>query len=281
MQAILRESHRARSRDAAGVRICEARALSAEYEMSLDRDRERTNTSLETTARALELSVGQLGKIMRMFEESPRVARLPVGQRDAARAALRAALFKFELAHVHLENIWQIRETIGLELLLDNSVENHAWDNATSTLGSLHLEGFLYQARAFLDATMLHGVLALGVSFRGSMSLKAFKKVVDPGSDRRPAHAEELHRLFFGEGGVFATDAWGSLLRALRDRVAHGRDFTPGDESSERVGVVTLDWPTLRGQTFHALAQSFQNDAFGLLCDLVPVLYGTPWKPGA
>jgi hypothetical protein len=241
---------------------------------------EQMTKSLATAARALEFSVGQLDKIVRMFEGSPRVALLPADQRDAARAALRAALFKFELAHVHLEHVWHIRESIGLELLLDNSIESHTWDSETSTLGSLHLEGFLYQARAFLDATMLHTVLALGVQFRGSMSTKSFKKIVDPGSDRRPAHADEVQALFFDDGGVFAPDAWGSLLRALRDKVAHGRDFEPGHDSSERVGVVTLDWPTLRKQTFHALLQSFENDAFGLLCELVPVLYGTPWRSG-
>jgi hypothetical protein len=113
---------------------------------------------------------------------------------------------------------------------------------------------------------------------------KALKKAQEEPFKRK---AEWIKRYFdtriFGSSdweGMNPND-WGTLLKSLRDKIAHKDRLHPSFDSEEvLVGEVLFDWPTLRGITRDRFCQYIQNGMFAIFTDVSPVLYELEWKPG-
>lgn len=203
-------------------------------------------------------------------------AGLGRGQTDAVRQQFESLAVRFLLASTHLEELWAHSSSRRLQILeLVEPVETHTWSNDDLLESMLVFEGYLFQLRSFVDYFLVYACLTFGVSAPGTMRLRDFRRRVQrlglPRGDRF---------LLYVEQEVFGDAAWGSLLRSLRDRVAHRAAFQPSREGKEEVLGVRLDWPTIRGHTLERLAQTFDNGAFGLISDSVPILFGREWVTG-
>ncbi len=80
-------------------------------------------------------------------------------------------------------------------------------------------------------------------------------------------------------------DEWVSLLKSLRDRIAHRDMLSANFESQEKIVTFTqpsvlFNWPTIKGRTYDRLCQDSHNGIFLLIVDTLPVLFDIEWKPG-
>ena len=203
---------------------------------------------------------------------------------------LRAIAYKLHLASLSLEQLWSLSDTKRQELFyaLENSLDRLNVSDDELLLISFVFEGFLFQATSFLDFYMLYICSFLKTDHRGSMSRKKFFKALDKVNETPFAEkAKWVHDYFHNK--VFGTsdwtrlnpDNWGSLLRSLRDKIAHRDRLRPSFNSNETLaGKVLFDWPTLRDITYDRFCQYMQNGMFALFTDVSPVLYELEWKPG-
>lgn len=209
---------------------------------------------------------------------------------DKMEDSLKAATYKFYLSNLNLEQLWSLSHNKRdyLFYALENTIDQLSVTDDELLLISFSLEGFLFQARAFLDFYMLYLCLSLKADHPGYMSTKKFFKALE-GVQQSPfaEKASQIH-IYFYEHVFGSTDwdglnpnNWGSLLRSLRDKVAHKNRLRPSYESDEvLVGGIRFDWPTLQGITYDRFCQYIQNGMFSLLTDLAPILYELEWKAG-
>lgn len=203
---------------------------------------------------------------------------------------LKAVGYKFHLANLSLEQLWSLSDTKRQELLyaLENSLDRLDTSDDELLLISFVLEGFLFQARSFLDFYMLYICIFLKTDHQGSMSTERFFKALDKVNEGVFAEKARGVRDYF-DNKVFGTsdwtglnpDDWGSLLQSLRDKIAHRDRLRPSFKSDETlVGNVLFDWPTLRDITYDRFCQYMQNGMFALFTDVSPILYELKWKAG-
>lgn len=215
-------------------------------------------------------------------------------ERKQLEYSLGTANFKFYLLAISLEHIWVLREQNedGLFQALKNSFDRLIITDNELVVSSYLLENLLFQGVAFLDIFMLYILQLLKTGYVGSMtSPKRFfakLELAQDGELRKKGERvlEYFQKNVFGEGqkgqmGALDPKNWGTLLRSLRDRVAHRDRVRPSFNSNERlIGNVLLDWPTLQDLTYDRFGQSIQNGMFSMLQSLSEVLYGLEWKPG-
>ena len=203
---------------------------------------------------------------------------------------LRAVAYKFHLANLSLEQLWSLSETKRQEVLyaLENSFDRLDVSDDELLLISFVFEGFLFQARSFLDFYMLYICLFLNTGHQGSISTERFLKSLDRVNEAPFAEkAKWTHNYFrnkvFGTSdwtGLNSND-WGSLLQSLRDKIAHRDRLRPSFNSDETLAEkVLFDWPTLRDITYDRFCQYIQNGMFALFTDVSPVLCELEWKAG-
>jgi hypothetical protein len=230
--------------------------------------------------KAIEHSEPCNRKLRRMAELYLERGTLPRDRRAKILDAVSAVQWKFTVASVHLEDLWRVSENARLSLfdLAKNSVLEHRWDEEEMLDATRHLEAFLFQARAFLDVYMRLCCEVLARRCPPLMSTKEFKNALAdalPGAEQRAANMQA-----FFDDEVFGDQKWGSLLRALRDKIAHRDEIRPSRDGIETTLDVRLDWPTIRRMTYDRLAQDFQNGVFELVRSTSPWLFELGWKSG-
>lgn len=208
--------------------------------------------------------------------------------------SLATANFKLYLVSMSLENLWTISENTKSDVLnaLENSLDKLEITDDELIASSFLLEGLLFQGVAFLDVYMLYLLQFLGTGYAGSItSVKRFLSKLDLAQEPILKEKAIKVREYFegnvvGEGKqgemdtVFPTN-WGTLLRSLRDKIAHRDRVRPVFESNETlIGDVLFDWPTLQGLTYDRFAQSIQNGMFNMIYKLCRPLYGLEWYTG-
>ena len=195
--------------------------------------------------------------------------------------SLSAVRFKYFLSHSHLEELWTLSEKHRLSLpeLIENSVNVHKWNDNDLLLGSMFLESFLFQTRAFIDFHMRSVCLILNQDPPVYMSLRKFEESIKKiTNDKFKDRARRLKRIF--ENDVFGENKWGHVLRSIRDKIAHRGKLKPSLHGNETIASVLLDWPTIRKMTFERFAQDIQEGSFDMLRDTTPYLYELEWKTG-
>jgi hypothetical protein len=203
----------------------------------------------------------------------------PEGQR--IEALLSAAVFKFCVAHVHLEDLWTHSMACRWELpeLIENSVTTHNWNDADVLLGSKLLESFLFQTRAFLDIYMRLGCLILKAADPVKMSRKKFTKAMRSISEE-PFKSRAGHLSKYLDEKVFGDGCWGKVTTQLRDKIAHSDVLRPSGDSTEEIQGVLLDWPTIRKLTYDRYCQDVQNGVFDLLVETSEPMFCLSWQSG-
>ena len=204
---------------------------------------------------------------------------------------LRAALYKSYLTSLHLEQLWSLSHAKRDKLFyaLQNGLDSLDCSDDELLMISFAFEGFLLQARTFLDFYMLYLCVFLRTGHQGSMTSKAFWRALDHvrcGPFR--TKAEKVRNYFaqhvFGKHDNrfgLCPDDWGTLLQSLRDKIAHRDLIRPSFDSDETLmDQVLFDWPTLQATTYDRFCQ-YQDNAMAVLLDqLSPILYDVQWVPG-
>jgi hypothetical protein len=212
------------------------------------------------------------------------------GELHQIRYYLKAVSYKFHLANLSLEQLWSLSHSQRQEVVsaLENSLDRLEVDDDDLLLISFVFEGFLLQARTFLDFYMLYLCLLLKTGHRGSMSTTRFFKALERVQQAPFAEkAEWVHTYFrskvFGSSDWEGLNPnnWGMLLISLRDKIAHRDRLRPSFDSDETlIGKVLFDWPTLQSTTYDRFCQYMENGMFALFTDVSPVLYELEWKSG-
>ena len=213
-----------------------------------------------------------------------------LAETEALRYHLRAVSYKFYLADLSLEQLWSLSQATRDRLLeaLQNSLDRLVVSDGELLLICFALEGFLFQAKAFLDFYMLYVCLFLRTGYRGSMSRARFFNGLEkvrsgPFAGKARAVEDYFRDKVFrpGDAKGFVPENWGTLLGSLRDKIAHRDRLRPSFDGSEKLlEKVLLDWPTLQGTTYERFCQDMQNGMFALFTDVSPVLYELEWKAG-
>ncbi len=214
-------------------------------------------------------------------------------EQNQLRYYLQAVAYKFHIANLSLEQLWALSEDKRGKLFyaLENGLDRLDVSDDELLAICFAFEGFLFQATSFLDFYMLYICILLKSDHQGSISKDKFFKALDRVS-RDPDQfladkANRVHTYFaehvFAEAtnGWLVPDNWGTLLRSLRNKIAHRDRIRPSFESDETLlGEVLLNWPTLQGITYDRFCQYIQNGMFTLFTEVAPLLYDLEWHPG-
>ena len=155
-------------------------------------------------------------------------------------------------------------------------------------LVSFALEAFLLEARSFLDVYMILVCLLLKTGFTKShMSKSKFydeldKPVESPFSEKAKWIKQYFDTEVFGleekqDASIFRND-WGTLLRSLRDRISHKDVINFSFDSKETfISDIQLDWPTIKGITYHSIAETIGNGIHALFHKGLCHIYELKW----
>ena len=196
-------------------------------------------------------------------------------------SSLAAVEQKFALVGYSLEELWNLSMSsrITLKQLIENSITCHKWRDEDVLLGTAQLQCFLFQARSFLDLWMVHVCTVLRVPKIGKMSREKFNKWLSKIKEE-PFESKAFAIQSYFDSEVFGDNSWGTRLKSLRDKIGHRDKIRPGQDGSETILKILLDWPTINGMTFERLAQDFENGAFELFRETAPILYDLEWRSG-
>lgn len=209
-----------------------------------------------------------------------------------AQKALDAVCHKFTLLNIHLEALWSISSSARNEILLvmENSINSHQWNDLDKTLGSLSLEAFLFQARSFLDIYQKYCLAVMNKDVV-QMSKDDFIKTLNKVDIEYIEKAQKIKTYFedivygepvknFKDADIFECCGWGTIVRELRNKIAHQNFIKYSYEGSEVLRQVKLDWPSLRGVTYERFAQLIDNGLFALITSASEILYEQEWVSG-
>lgn len=200
-------------------------------------------------------------------------------EREVALRSIDALVWKLTAAGVHLERLWENREAFALhqlisQVLTGNSSSRRFTDKEVAFL-TAEFEAYLFQARAFINVAQIHTLDACRVRFGGQLTNEKYAKAISSAPEEVKDRLVKALNYFTCE--VFGRGKWGSLLKSLRDRVAHFDRIRPSritlTEGAEDLTVtgLSLDW----------LAQSFENGVYDLLVNVIAPMWEREWVPGA
>ena len=205
---------------------------------------------------------------------------------------LDAFLYKYQLANYSLEQLWAIRDAKVESNILSiarNSITSLDLTNEEVFLQSHCLEQFLFQSRSSLDFFMLYLAHLFRTGHVGSMSTEKFyKRLLKAQPDQLRAKAKRVEEYFKGsvfggekEVNITSPTNWGSLIKSLRDKIAHKDRINISMNSPDRImHDILLDFPTLKDLTYDRFCQAMESGMWFMICDLFPVLYDLEWQAG-
>ena len=211
---------------------------------------------------------------------------------ETVRYFLDAFLYKYQLANYSLEQLWSIRDTKLEDNILEiarNSTVSLELSADEVFLMSHTFEQFLFQSRSCLDFFMLYIAHLFRTGHEGSMSTEKFYKRL---SNVKPnfccVKARRVEEYFktniYGKEKDVDTSSptnWGSLLKSLRDKIAHKDRINMSRNSPDRImHDILLDFPTLKDLTYDRFCQAMENGMWFMIHDLFPVLYELEWQAG-
>ncbi len=201
-------------------------------------------------------------------------------------------LFKYQLANYRLEQLWAIRDAkveINMLDIARNSITSLDLTNDEVFLQSHNLEQFLFQSRSCLDFFMLYLAHFLRTNHQGTMSTKAFyKRLGHSKPDELYNKATVVEQYFktriFGtekEVDIISLTNWGTLVKSLRDKIAHKDRINISMNSPDKImHDILVDFPTLKDLTYDKFCQAMENGMWFMICELFPVLYDLEWQAG-
>lgn len=203
---------------------------------------------------------------------------------ENSRHLLNAALRKFEYAAMVGEQLHSLREVRSLRvnphLQRYYSIPPEG-ENEFPFLDELLFDQSLFLWRAFLDFYMKYIVYFCTEKYIVNMSVKEFNKAFSkvPGNSKSKEIYDFFQKKVFNKKSQNCN--WGNILRSYRDKTAHNELLSlTMREVETRTGQTVLE-PTTQGQEISYFVQNtFENNAFYMLRDFVPILYDVDWITG-
>lgn len=199
-------------------------------------------------------------------------------EQEIALRSIDALVWKLTAAGIHLERLWENRETFDFQQLMarisKDEPDPRRFTDPEIAFLTAEFESFLFQARAFVTVAQVHTLDACRVSFGGRLTNKEYKKEVlnaPPETEERLVNAYT----YFTEH-VFGPGKWGTLLKNLRDRVAHFDRVRPSVSALEN-GAEEI---SVAGLTLEQLAQEFENGIYDLMVNVIAPIWGCEWEAG-
>jgi|GEM_PF-3463779 len=191
-----------------------------------------------------------------------------------------ASFLKYALFNLHLELLWAQSDLKRLSLckVLDNSIEEMDINADKNLILAFSFESFLFQARAFVDIYMFFICIFLGCIKPDepmNMSKKRFeKKMIEHEQNEKCVRIQK-----YFSNRVFGNESWGTILRSLRDKIAHRDMLRLSNKSTEYLFNDELfDWPTIQYMTLDRFFQSIENGIFELIQKTSEILYEKQWS---
>lgn len=200
------------------------------------------------------------------------------------------AMHKFYLGSYFLEQLWGVHHYLevadhGLPTFYNHDLTNQK--NEISFLLSALLDQALYSWRSFIDFYLKYLLYFIIGEYIVTMSLSDFFNIMNNYINKNPENDLAIKIDDYIRTNVFSqrfdeeTESWGDLLKSLRDKTTHQKLLRPTlIERPNRRGYI-VEWPTIQGQDFSHLVQiNFENEAFKMIRELFPLLYGFDWISG-
>jgi len=203
---------------------------------------------------------------------------------------LDSVIYKSFLARIAVEQLQSVRHgrmNESLWVAIENSLGRFNFSDDEKVMVSFALESFLFEARSFLDVYMIFVCLLLKTGFtKGHMSKSKFfdelEKAESPFAEKAKWTKRYFETQVFGqeenENASIFRDNWGTLLRDLRNKIAHRDVIKLSFDSKEKfINDILLDWPTINGITYHSLAETVGNGMHALFYKVLCHIYELQW----
>lgn len=203
---------------------------------------------------------------------------------EESKELLVATLRKFEYAVMVGEQMHSIRELRSLRVnpyLKDGYSIPPESQSEFPFLDELLFDQALFQWRSFLDFYMKYLVYFCTNKYEVNMNVGLFNRDLDNAEEN--SKSKKVHDYF--QANVINEESqnclWGNTLRCYRDKTAHNKLITLTITGVKtRTGQVVLE-PTTHGQEISYFVQeTFENRAFKMLTELMPILYDVEWVTG-
>ena len=205
---------------------------------------------------------------------------------EESRTLLEESLQKFEYSVMVDIQMHSIREVRGLRVNpnLQDLISVPAGSyGEVPFLDSLLFDHSLFLWRSFLDFYMKYLVFFCTGKKEGYMSVKKFNSAFTRVEENSvSANVRDYFRQnVFNEKSKGKKSDWGNTLRSFRDKTAHMELLKLTMMSVKTRTGQTIMEPTTHGEPVSYFVQNtFENNAFEMLCELQPILYGVKWVPG-
>jgi hypothetical protein len=144
-------------------------------------------------------------------------------ERKAALQSIDALVWKLTAAGIHLERLWDKREAFDMQQMISRVLTGNPnprrFTDIEVTFLTTEFEAYLFQARAFISVAQIHTLDVCHVKFGGQLTNDKYAKAVSSAPEHVKVRLTKAHHYF--DRKVFGDGEWSSLLKSLRDRVAH------------------------------------------------------------
>lgn len=198
--------------------------------------------------------------------------------RNNALRSIDALMWKLTASGIHLERLWEYRESSLMQQLLTNlnsgNLEPKRFTDKEVAYLTAEFEAFLIPAYAFINITKIHTLDACRVKFGGMLTSTKYKTLINKAHEDIKPKLMRANNYF--EQNVFGLNQWGSILKSLRDRVVHFDRIRPSKVTSNE-GLEDL---TVAGQALEHITQDFENITYDLLVNVIAPIWDREWKAG-
>ncbi len=216
------------------------------------------------------------------FKQNPSLESIFV---NTSRELLGDALRKFTysaLTTVQLHSLRNMNDFIAIEPFNDSKL---IWDLEAGNeefICSILFDNALFLWRSFLEFYMKYiRYFCTGINTSNMSTKEFFKKMEKSNDPKTTSVLSYFKEKVFNEKVEFDDKNWGNVLCSFRNRTAHQKVIKPTWEEAWSLGNRTRKQPTVRGKSVANLVQTmFENNAFLMLVNLLPVLYETKWQAG-
>lgn len=231
----------------------------------------------EITGMRLKLQRNYEPKLRGLVETRTKQLNFAENKRNAALKSIDAVMWKLTAAGIHLERLWEYKESTAMKRLLENvnqynSDPKRFTDKEVAYL-TVEFESYLFQARTFINVAQIHTLDACRIEFGGQLTNNEYKKAVKNATSDVSDRLVSAHDYFTNK--VFGNEKWGALLKSLRDRVVHYDRIRPSisvDSDTAQLNVV--------GLTIERLSQDFENGCYDLVVEVIAPIWEREWIAG-
>lgn len=203
---------------------------------------------------------------------------------------LEEALAKFCLGSFALEQLWCIHHYLEFadhDILVDQNIDLLDKKSGIIFIFTSLLDQVLYTWRSFLDFYLKYLLFTVTGRKVVNISLRSFRNSIEKHIKKFPNDHKAINIESYIKSNVLNTyyggkkQCWGDILKELRDKTTHQKLIRPSFTLKKNKLGFQIPYLTIRNYSLSELAQwEFENEAFKMLQELNPILYGFEWKSG-